>query len=193
MKTARYILAVLLTLAAAAHAEDPFASARGKAKIGDTLDQCSAAIGYRELPPDEATTLLNRHPWVETHCFLLAPLKAGRVVVWTDDKKEYLGWPIYVFGTFSEDGKLTDLIGSHYGYTAPLVPGTYSTRVANIRRGMNVSEMYELVGRRYPTYRKDENGKWIVEFTYESYPGQFHHIEAEAATGLITIAVNATI
>ena len=179
-------------LAVSLHGGDPFEGARGKVKLGATLEQCRSAIKYRELRPAEASELLNRHPWVETHCYLLASLKAGRVLAWTDDKEAYLGWPMYVFGTFSEDGKMIDLIGSHHGYTDPLVPGTYSTRVANLKKGMQVTEMYERVGRQNPTYRK-KDGRWVVEFTYNGYPGQFYHVEADAATGIITLAANGTI
>lgn len=183
---------LILALPLCVRAGDPFEGARGKVKLGATIEQCRSAIKYRELRPAEAAELLNRHPWLETHCYLLAPLKAGRVVVWTDDKEAYLGWPMYVFGTFSEDGKLIDLVGSHFGYTDPLVPGTYATRVASLKKGMNVTEMFKLVGRQNPTYR-EKDGKWIVEFSYNGYPGQFYHVEADAATGIITLAFNGTI
>lgn len=186
------VASLILVSPLCARAGDPFAGARGNVKLGATLEQCRSAITYRELRSTETTELLNRHPWVETHCYLLAPLKAGRVVVWTDDKATYLGWPMYVFGTFSEDGRMVDLVGSHFGYTDPLVPGTYATRVASLKKGMNVTEMYELVGRQNPTYRK-KDGKWIVEFSYNGYLGQFYHVEADAATGVITLAGNWTI
>ena len=183
---------LILSLSLCVRAGDPFAGARGSVKLGASLEHCRSAITYRELRSAEATELLKRDPWVETHCYLLTPLKAKRLVVWTDDKEAYLGWPVYVFGTFSEDGKLIDLIGSHFGHTTPLVPGTYATRVASLKKGMNVAEMFELVGRQNPTYRK-KDGKWIVEFSYSGYPGQFYYVEADAATGIITLAGNGTI
>lgn len=186
------VACLILALPLCVRGGDSFEGARGKVKLGATREQCRSAIKYRELRPAEATELLTRHPWVETHCYLLGPLKGGRLVVWTDDKEVYLGWPMYVFATFSEDGKMMDLVGSHFGYTDPLVPGTYATRVASLKKGMNVAEMYELVGRRDPTYRR-KDGKWIVEFSYNGYPGQFYHVEADAATGIITYAANVTI
>jgi hypothetical protein len=186
------VACLILSLPLCVRGGDPFEGARGKVELGATLAQCRSAIKYRELRPAQAVELLNRHPWVETHCYLLAPLKAGRVVVWTDDKEACLGWPMYVFATFSEDGKMIDLVGSHFGYTDPLVRGTYATRVASLKKGMSVTKMYELVGRQNPTYRK-KDGKWIVEFTYNGYPGQFYYVEADAATGIITLARNGTI
>src|SRR2546423_9063753 len=96
------LTSLFFALAVSAQGADPFAAARGKVNLGATRDQCRSAIKYRELRPAEATKLLNLHPWVETHSYLLTSLKAGRVVVWTDDNEVYLGWPIYVFGTFSE-------------------------------------------------------------------------------------------
>ena len=192
-RTAILTLAVsVLILPLWAKADDPFGAARDKVKLGATLQQCRSAIKYRELSAAQATALLNRHPWVKTHCYLLDPLKAGRVAVWTDDKESYLGWPMYVFATFSEDGKMIDLVGSHSGYTAPLVPGTYANRVGSLKKGMSVAKMYELVGQQNPTYRKKDD-KWVVEFTYNGYPGRFYVIEADAATGIITYAADGTI
>jgi hypothetical protein len=193
MKTTLYTLAVLVLAVTMVHAGDPFEGARGKVTLEQPIKECRSAIKYRELPSSEATKLLNRYPWDKTHCFLHDPLKDGRVVVWTDDKKTYLGWPMYVFGTFSKEGKLVDLIGSHYGYTIPLINGTYAKRVVSLRKGMSVTEMYGLVGTQKPTYKENKDGKWIVEFTYNGYPGQFYHVEADAATGIITLAGNWTI
>ncbi len=187
------ILGVLTVLSTSAYAADPFAGVRGKCKLGEPRAQCRSHMPLRELGTKELAELLNDHPFTQTHCFLTPLLKENRLVVWTDDNKGRNGWPLYVFASFSPEGKLSDLIGTHEGSTDPLLPGTYSKRVESISKGMNVTKMYELIGTRDPEYFQNKDGKWRVRFIYPAYPGQFYVIEADAATGMILYAGNGTI
>ena len=163
------------------------------ANWGDSFAKCREQIRLRELTAEKAHELLNSYPFDDTHLFLKLPLKEKRLVVWSDDKVDHRGWPLYIFGSFSPEGKLIDLIGTRYSDTSPLVPGIYAKRVASIAKGMSVTKMYELIGKQNPEYFRSKNGKWIVRFTYNGYPGQFYIIEADARTGIITSAYNGTI
>jgi len=183
----------ILVLAISARGANPFEAVEKKCQLGDSITNCRSQIRLRELSANEVIALLDKHPFSETHCFLKSHLKKGRLIVWTDDKEDVYGWPLYVFGSFSSDGKMTDLLGTHLGYTHPLVPGTYSKRIEGLKKGMSVTKMYELIGKTDAEYVRNKAGKWIVRFSYKSFPGQFYVVEADAATGVIISVENVTI
>jgi hypothetical protein len=88
---------------------------------------------------------------------------------------------------FSPDGGLTDLLRFEpQDRVFPLVRGTYAQRLASIKKGMSVDELYRLVGEAMPyRYRRDTRGKWLVEFSYQGAGPDFWIYEADAATGAI--------
>ena len=186
-------LLAILALAISARGANPFEAVEKKCQLGDSLAKCRSQIRLRELSTNDVIALLDKHPFSETHCFLKPLSRKGQLVVWTDDKEDVYGWPLYVFGSFSSDGKMTDLIGTHMGYTDPLVPGTYSGRIESLKKGMSVTKMYELIGKADAEYVRNKAGKWIVRFSYKSYHGQFYAVEADAATGVIISVENVTI
>lgn len=183
----------LISLSTLADAADPSAAARGKCNVGDSLAQCRAALTLRELATDETKTLMKKWPFDRAFPFLAPMLKDGRVVVWTDDKKDERGWPLHVIGMFSKEGKLEDLLASHGGNRDALVNGLYSHNVESLKKGMTVEEMYRLVGQNNPEYFKNDEGKWIVRFDYRAFGGRFFDVTADAATGVILAAGDHTI
>ncbi len=196
MRSEHMKILVLFTAIVAAswgYAADPFAGARDKCKLGDTVTKCRSQIQLRELSDVEVRKLLDDYPFKETHPFLKAVFKEKRLVVWTNDSKGQNGWPMYVFGSFSAKQELADLIGTSEGHTTPLVPGIYDKNVRSIARGASVAQMYELIGKSDAEYFRGGDGKWLVRFIYEAYPGRFWVVEADAATGSITSAQDGTI
>ncbi len=193
MRSKIVVLFAAIIAASWGYAADPFVGARGKCKVGDSLRKCRSQIQLRELSDAEVRTLLDDYPFKETHPFLRSVLREKRLVVWSNDSKGRNGWPLYVFGSFSPKQELADLIGTYEGHTTPLVPGTYDKNVRGIARGASVALMYELVGKSDADYFRGRDGKWLVRFTYEAYPGRFWVVEADAATGTITSAQDGTI
>ena len=119
-------------------------------------------------------------------------LDAEKTAIWAVDVPD---WPskgmtehIYIIAVFSDENKLSDLLDFQLpiGFT-PLVKGAYSQRLESIKVGMNVDDIYRLLGEKIPMrYYRDESKRWMVEFYYSgSSEGVVEVYTADAATGVI--------
>jgi hypothetical protein len=119
-------------------------------------------------------------------------LVVGKTAIWAVDVPD---WPakgvtdnFYIIATFSEENKLSDLLKFELpiGFT-PLVKGSYAQRLESIKAGMNVDDIYRLLGEKLPfRYYRDESKRWMVELIYSgSSEGTVVMYQADAATGEI--------
>jgi hypothetical protein len=119
-------------------------------------------------------------------------LVVGKTAIWVMDVPD---WPtkgmtnhFYIIALFSEENKLSDLLKFELpiGFT-PLVKGTYAQRLESIKVGMNVDDIYRLLGEKIPMrYYRDESKCWMVELMYSgSSEGSLVDYQADAATGVI--------
>ena len=119
-------------------------------------------------------------------------LVVGKTAIWAVDVPD---WPtkgatdhLYIIAVFSEENKLSDLLRFKLpiGFT-PLVEGAYAQRLESIKAGMNVDDIYRLLGEKLPSrYYRDEAKRWMVEFFYSgSSECTVVRYQADAATGVI--------
>ena len=118
-------------------------------------------------------------------------LVVGKTAIWAVDVPD---WPtkgvtdhFYIIGAFSEENKLSDLLrfSTPIGFT-PIVEGTYVQRLKSIKVGMNVDDIYRLLGEKSPIrYYRDKSKRWMVEFSYSSSSASTMEYQADAATGVI--------
>ena len=124
-------------------------------------------------------------------------LDAEKTAIWAVDVPD---WPskgmtnhIYIIAVFSDENKLSDLLKFQLpiGFT-PLVQGTYSQRLESIKVGMNVDDIYRLLGEKIPMrYYRDESKRWMVEFYYTGSSESVEVVyKADAATGVIKAEMN---
>lgn len=93
----------------------------------------------------------------------------------------------YIIAVFSEQNKLSDLLTFKLpiGFT-PLIEGTYAQRLKSVKVGMNVDDIYRLLGEKSPIrYYRDKSKRWMVEFSYSSSSASTMEYQADAATGVI--------
>jgi hypothetical protein len=121
-------------------------------------------------------------------------LVAGKTAIWRVDIND---WPIkikgigdrfYIIAVFSDGNKLSDLLEFKLpiGFT-PRIQGIYTQRLKSIKVGMNVDDIYRLLGQKSPVrYYRNNSKRWIVEFVY-SGPSASTVVfyQADAATGEI--------
>ena len=119
-------------------------------------------------------------------------LRGEKIVIWAVDIPD---WPtkgvtdhFCIIAVFSEEKKLSDLLTFKLpiGFS-PLVEGTYSQRLKSIKVGMNVDDIYRLLGEKLPfRYYRDESKRWMVAFYYSgSSSSTVVEYQADAATGII--------
>lgn len=97
----------------------------------------------------------------------------------------------YVIAVYSKDGKVLDLlcfIATSHIY--PILEGEYIKRLQSIKNGMNVDDIYRLVGQEkpYQYVRDTKTNKWIVRFDYQGIGRSLWSYNVDAATGEITEA-----
>ena len=119
-------------------------------------------------------------------------LVAGKTAIWAVDVPD---WPtkgetnhFYIIAAFSEENRLSDLVKFELpiGFS-PLVKGTYTKRLESIKDGMNVDEIYRLLGEKIPMrYYRDQSQRWMVDFYYSgSSSSATVMYRVDAATGVI--------
>jgi hypothetical protein len=180
MRTHTFSLLAALSLlfcARLTHAATPeWWQATRDIKIGDSRQKVDASL--RQFETVTWSSLTNH--------FRLDFLRAERVSAWLAGPIRQVGEG-YILGVFAADGKLTDLLRFEpQARVFPLVRGTYAQRLASIKKGMSVDELYRLVGEAMPyRYRRDAGGKWVIEFSYQGAGPDFWLYDADAATGKI--------
>jgi hypothetical protein len=119
-------------------------------------------------------------------------LGGEKTAIWAVDVPD---WPtkgetdhFYIIAVFSEENKLSDLLTFKLpiGFS-PLVEGTYAQRLKSIKVGMNVDDIYRLLGEKSPIrYYRDESKRWMVEFLYSgSSSSTVVEYQVDAATGVV--------
>ena len=145
-------------------------------KYGDPRQKVEASL--RQFETNSWSSLTNH--------FRLDFLRGENVSAWLTGPQRRVEEG-YVLAVFSTDGKLTDLLRFEpQARVFPLVQGTYAQRLASIKKGMRVDELYRLVGETSPyRYRRDSGGRWLILFSYQGAGPDFWIYEADAATGTI--------
>lgn len=138
---------------------------------------------------DESISLLNHFHDV------IPRLNAEEVSVWKTSWKEPDGWPQLLFVVFknSRKAQLVDAIWYNNGGVSPVVAGLYQSGLSRIKPGDTISSVYGKLGSRQCLYFIDESGRWTVRFHYMGIRGTVFLIEADAATGRVTYAGDATL
>jgi hypothetical protein len=119
-------------------------------------------------------------------------LVEGKTAIWRVDANDM---PIkgikdhfYIIAVFSDDNKLSDLVRFQLpiGFT-PCIQGIYTQRLNSIKAGMNVDDIYRLLGEKFPMrYYRDQSKRWTVEFSYSGSSSEMTvTFVADAATGEI--------
>lgn len=157
-------------------------------ELGDTLAMCREKIHQQEVSAKEflSNELLRKR---------FSFLRPDTTVVWSDQKPRSDGWPTYVIGVFNNSAKtnLTDLVRLGDGHKFALVDGSYTKALAGLKKGMMVEQMFALVGQHECEYKRDSEGRRIVQFFYQGFLGRQYWVEADAATGVILKAYDGTI
>lgn len=158
-------------------------------ETGETLAQCRRRIGWSEISTSQ---VLSTYPFDRMMGFV----PTSRAVVWSDGKKRANGWPRYLFGVFSDEGKhhLIDLIELSDGSKIPRVAGVYNANLEALRAGISVQDLRRSVGVEDDCeYESSANGKWLVRLRYQGFWGKMFVIEVDAATGIVVSAGNKAI
>jgi len=171
------IIIMLLCPALAQCASEDWRQIARDIKLGDSRQNLENAL--RQFEPVTWNSLTNH--------YRLRFLGSERILAWRTGPLRQVGEG-YILAVFSADGALTDLLRFEPQVRVfPLTRGTYAERLGSVKKGMNVDEVYRLVGETMPyRYRRDANGKWLVEFSYQGAGPDFYIYEADAATGTIS-------
>ena len=181
------LLALLgnLALAQAFGAGSDWWSAASKSKVGDTEESVRKNMeDYKEQSWESLTGYSRERR--------LPFLSGQRVRIWLVDAKTLVteGGESYVIGVFSDEKKLTDLLHFRVAmHWRPIIRGTYAERLASVKKGMGVEEMYRLLGEAMPyRYYRDKTGKWLIHFSYQGAGPDFWGYDVDAASGTIVRA-----
>lgn len=157
-------------------------------ELGDSLTVCRGKVLLQEV---NAREFLSNELFKKRFSFL----RPETTVVWSDQNPRSNGWPTYIIGAFSNSAKsnLTDLVRIGDGHKFALVDGSYSKALAGLKKGMTVEQMFALVGQHECEYKRDSEGRRIVQFFYQGFLGRQYWVEADAATGVILKAFDGTI
>jgi hypothetical protein len=107
------------------------------------------------------------------------------------------GWLVYtnrgvqflVIAVLSRDRKLADLLSFNTpSRLVPLVRGMYSERLESIKVGMNIDDVYRLLGPKSPDYYRRRGKDWSIGFLYQDAGRDGFCFCAEAASGTIIYA-----
>ena len=152
--------------------------------LGDTLAYCRRAVRLREI-----SYKVDQYPFSQ----ILPNIDCGYKTVWVEDGMTN-ELPSYFIGYFSSESKLIDLLKINGTYLVPLIQGVFAKRLRTIKAGMNVEQLYELVGKRHPEYDNSRSGKkWLVRFEYMDVATHFIKVEADAGSGTILRVWDGTI
>ncbi len=158
-------------------------------RIGDPFTAVSNLLSKGFVA--SSTNYLGLHPFSE----FLPIWPTNQVSMWQSPEVQKSGWPVIICALFEGPGrnKLVDLLLVEDHGKKPLVAGLFQENLEKVRPGMKVETMYRVLGREPCDYFKNEKGLWCVRFTYYGIRGQIYSIEADAATGLITLAEEVSI
>lgn len=170
------ILALLFINPSGSGAPSEWFQTARRVTVGDTRKQVEVALQQFKLVDWNSLTNHQR----------LDFLRGQRCSAWLTGlpRHESEG---YVVAVFSAANTLTDLLRFEpQDRVFPLVKGTYAERLRSIKKGMNVDELYRLIGATMPySYFRDTSGKWRVRFSYQGFGPDFWGFDADAASGTI--------
>lgn len=149
-------------------------------KMGQSRKEVQKAMGEFKVEDWNA--------FVELYADRLGFLGGVPTDIWLVDATTLntVGGKTYVIAIYSKDNGLRDLLTFRpQMYLHPILEGEYARRLESIKMGMNIDDIYRLLGKDTPYryFRDDKTRKWKVEFHYEGVHEFAWLFTADAATG----------